>query len=100
MDFCQGVFEGFGGLEESHFFFRPEINFDLIDDTATSDDGRHAEADVANAVGALDEGGNGEDAFLIKSDGVNNIADGHADGPAGSAFALNDFGAAATGPFK
>ena len=82
-----------GGLEGLHFL-RPEFDFELLHDAGTADDGGHAEADAANAVGALDLAGDGEHALAVEGDAVDDFFDGHADGPTGAAFAGDDFGAA------
>ena len=63
----------------------------MLDDAATTDDGRHADADAANAVRTVHERRNRHDALAVERDGIDDGADGGSDSPAGTALAGNDF---------
>ena len=59
-----------------------------------------AEANVADAVGALDHGGHGEQVFFVQQDGMDDVADGDADSEACAAFLFEDFSAAVFSAFE
>src|SRR6266853_1473650 len=94
LDLRPRVFQRLGGSFEGGAFLGPEFELDVLDDTGAADDGRHADAHVADAVRAADHARDGQDAAPIENDAVDDFAGRDADGPAGAAFARDDFGAA------
>ena len=69
----------------------------MVEHAGAADDGGHADRDLAQAVFALLERGDGEELAAVEGDGVDDLGDGDADGPAGAALAADDFGAAGLG---
>ena len=79
-------------LKRGHFL-GPEVDFELVLDAAAAQHGGHRDADVADAVGAIDQRGDGEDAFAVERDGVDDLGDRDADGEASAALELDDLSA-------
>src|SRR4051794_3024713 len=65
---------------EERDFPGEELDLELRLDPLAADDRRDREADVADAIGAVDERGDRQEPLLIERDGVDDLADRQADG--------------------
>ena len=89
--FVQGLTQCAAGGLEALEFFGPEVEFDVVDDSGASHDGGNGNTEIADAVGAVLLGADGEEGFGVEGDGVDGFGDGRSYRPAGSAFTTNHF---------
>ncbi len=89
-----------GRVLEGRGLLGPELDLELAFHALAPDHGGDRKADVADAVGAVDQRGDRQDPLLVQRRGVDDVADRQPDGEPGAALELDHLGAAAARPLE